>query len=223
MTTSRGEARIEHRLSEGIPPPPTGASLPPEIVMRKGHAPFVFSACLVALVALAAVAERRRQPRPSARGGGRQFGRRKHRRKRRRVRASSTAGAADVVGKGSSREELARASCSTPRLLATCSIPTVPRRCPPTTIRARRRRLAPTRAADAPVSTKAHDGGRTWHCQEFPQRDGGYMTCESGTANGTGCESKESSARTGMPDRDGCFTWPINPRSGDRANGLVLV
>src|SRR5882757_2245900 len=54
MTTSRGEARIEHRLSEGIPPPPTGASLPPEIVMRKGHAPFVFSACLVALVALVA-------------------------------------------------------------------------------------------------------------------------------------------------------------------------
>jgi len=48
------------------------------------------------------------------------------------------------------------------------------------------------------------DAGRTWHCQEFPQRDGGNMMCAAGTANGTGCEMQGRFCSTGS-QTCGCF------------------
>jgi hypothetical protein len=48
------------------------------------------------------------------------------------------------------------------------------------------------------------DAGRTWHCQEFPARDGGFMTCENGTANGDHCDVQGRFCSTG--DKTcGCF------------------
>lgn len=41
------------------------------------------------------------------------------------------------------------------------------------------------------------DAGRIWHCQEFPQRDGGNMMCADTMPNGMGCEMQGKFCSTG--------------------------
>jgi hypothetical protein len=48
------------------------------------------------------------------------------------------------------------------------------------------------------------DAGRTWHCQDFPQRDGGYIKCDEGTVTGTGCDVQGKFCSTGV-QTCGCF------------------
>jgi hypothetical protein len=48
------------------------------------------------------------------------------------------------------------------------------------------------------------DAGRTWHCQEFPQRDGGYRMCDEGTVTGSGCDTQGKFCTNGS-QTCGCF------------------
>jgi hypothetical protein len=48
------------------------------------------------------------------------------------------------------------------------------------------------------------DAGRTWHCQEFPQRDGGSTKCDEGTVTGSGCDVQGKFCSTGT-QTCGCF------------------
>ena len=192
--------------------------------MRKGHAPFVFSACLVALVAPApAAAATRGAPleqrgvqaiRAAAPAGW-----------KRRARASSTVGelergrrwARGSVGGGAGGIALhVRCPVASRRRL----LPTVPRSMPAgqqslrggddLRLPGRRLHLSARRRATAVA---------LWHCQEFPQRDGGYMTCDDGTASGTGCEIRESSAPPGA--RPAVASAPTRAIANGRASDVL--
>ena len=169
--------------------------------MRKGHAPFVFSACLVALVALVACSGDGSTPLEQGGAGNSGGG----------SPAENEAGTGELDGGGGGRggQGFIEGGAGT-RFMFDALAPrdVFNSYCPAAMPTDNDPCAAATTCAypggGCTCQREGHDGGRTWHCQEFPQWDGGYMTCESGTASGTGCEMQGKFCSTGI-QTCGCF------------------
>jgi hypothetical protein len=153
--------------------------------MRKGNAPFVFSACLVALLALADCGGDDGNVPPVSGAGGNSSG-------AGGIGAATGGDAGEFDGgRGGTRfifDAQALRDINDPNCPSTMPMDNDP--CTP----------AATCAYPGGGCTcqREHgDAGRTWHCQEFPQRDGGYMMCADMTASGTGCEVQGKFCSTG--------------------------
>jgi hypothetical protein len=175
--------------------------------MRKGNAPFVFSACFVASVAVVGCSGDDSNAPPVAGGAGDSSG--------------GGAGAmAPGAGGGTGEVDGGRGGRGDPgfgdggggirfifdaQALRDTSDPNCPSGMPMDNDPCA---AAATCAYPGGGCTCLHEGrgdaGRTWHCQEFPLRDGGYMTCDVGTASGTGCETQGKFCTTGN-QTCGCF------------------
>jgi len=177
--------------------------------MRKGNAPFVFSACVVASVALFGCGGDDTNAPPPGGGAGNSSG----------AGASST-GTAGAAGEldggrgGRGGQEFGDGGGGT-RFTFDAQLPrdvTDPN-CPST--------MPMDSDPCAPAATCAYpgggctcqregrgDAGRTWHCQEFPQRDGGNMMCADTTSNGVGCEMQGKFCSTSSQT---CICFGTNP------------